>query len=61
MRLFKYIKNIKINENNKSYIKFFRNKINSSSEYSNNDMIKVKEKNGDIMNECKSSSIFKFV
>ena len=57
MRLFKYIKNIKINENNKSYTKFFRNKINSSSEYSNNDMIKVKEKNGDIMNECKSSSI----
>ena len=57
MRLFKYIKNTKINENSKSYTKFFRNKINNLSEDLNNDMIKVNEDNGDIMNECKRSSI----
>ena len=57
MRLFKYIKNTKINENNKSYTKFYRNKINNLSENMNNNMIKVKEENGDIMNERKRSSI----
>ena len=57
MTLFKYIKNTKINENSKSYTKFFRNKINNLSEDLNNDMIKVNEDNGDIMNECKRSSI----
>ena len=61
MRLFKYIKNTKINENSKSYTKFFRNKINNLSEDLNNDMIKVNEDNGDIMNECKRSSILTFM
>jgi hypothetical protein len=57
MTLFKYIKNSKINENNKSYMKFFRNKKNNFSENWNNDMIKVKEENGDILNERKRLSI----
>ena len=57
MTLFKYIKNTKINENNKSYMKFFRNKTNNLSQDWNNGMIKVKEENGDIMNERKRLSI----
>ena len=56
MNLFKYIKNIKINDNNKDYMKFLRNKINYLPE--NNNIIKVKEEYEDIMNEHKRSSIF---
>ena len=54
MNLFKYIKTIKINENSKCNIKFCRNKI---PENLNKDMIKIKEEDGDIMNENKKSSI----
>ena len=55
MRLFKYIKNIKINENNKEYMKFYKNKMSNLSEDLKKDMIKVKEENGDISNEHKRS------
>ena len=38
-------------------MKFFRNKTNNLSQDWNNGMIKVKEENGDIMNERKRLSI----